>query len=418
MVQIHKALKAKRLKLNTNRPGQVMILSFIFLIIVMLLGVALFSQTSTFIGFNSRSTSNEQATNAAEAGIDIALWKLNAQGYSGYNGESNTVLTNDKSSFSVTVTQPDPYDIYRKDITSTGYIPNATNPKAKRTVKVTTQIDATRIAFNYAVQVKNNVQLYQSTTVNGSIYSNGPVSGLFNSVVTADVSAYSITSPWPNVQGVKTTGVPIIPLPVINYQNWKDLSCNANPTTHVCDTNYVTTCSPTCTINTSQTIGPRKYSGNLTINGGASTITVEIGGPVYVTGNLTISAGNTTVKPAESLGNLGATILTGATSSNNISSNVHLAPNSGGGYLLLIFGETSGSTTVQSTDARAIFHGEWGGLTLSDNSRITSAAVNSLTMNNFSQLIYDSGLPVASFSIGPGAPVVVKPGTYRFASSP
>lgn len=176
--------KADMKKVNPgykNQSGQILLVVFVSL------GVVLFTVLSIIAGaqiyfLNSRySVDGEKATALAEAGIDKALNSLNKTGGS-YSGETETQLG--EGSYSVTITSK---DSATKVIESTGYIPGKANPKAKRTIKITSS-RGIGVAFNYGLQVgEGGLELGNSNSVIGSIYSNGNITAGNSNSVTGDI---------------------------------------------------------------------------------------------------------------------------------------------------------------------------------------------------------------------------------------
>src|SRR4030042_5426327 len=130
-------------KFRNLAEGQVMIFSIIFFAVVLILSSALFDKVTHFVGFGSRSTLQEQAVQSAEAGIDYAIRELNktAGAYAGPETDKSVGAT---GTFSLTITTKTPS---LTTITSTGYIPNATSPRAKRTIKADVLISSETISF-------------------------------------------------------------------------------------------------------------------------------------------------------------------------------------------------------------------------------------------------------------------------------
>ena len=145
--------------------GQILLMSLVFLIFVLFFLIGLFSYTSSQIVFHKNDISKNQALSITEAGIEMAIWKLNNQ--PGYTGETDTTLGN--GTFDVSIST---IDANRKSITVTGYIPNSIKPLASRTVKTNVDIGVTTISFRYGVQVGNGgFTMLGGSTVNGNIYS-------------------------------------------------------------------------------------------------------------------------------------------------------------------------------------------------------------------------------------------------------
>lgn len=157
--------------INLNQKGQILIVVFVAL------GVVLFSVLSVITGaqlyFQNAFYNQEveEATALAEAGVDKAIASLNKTG-GNYNGESGTALGG--GFYSVTITS---VDAVTKSIASTGYVPNISSPKAKRTVKVSVS-KGIGASFVYGIQVgEGGLQLGNSNVVSGTVYSNGSITG-------------------------------------------------------------------------------------------------------------------------------------------------------------------------------------------------------------------------------------------------
>ncbi|MDD5416004.1 MAG: hypothetical protein PHE48_03325 [Candidatus Daviesbacteria bacterium] len=153
-----------------NQSGQ------IFLLVLVALGVVLFTVLSIIAGAqlyyqnSSYSLDVEKATVIAEAGVDKAITSLNKTGGS-YLGEAETALGD--GSYSVTITSK---DATTKIIQSTGYIPDKSKAKVKRSIKITAS-RGVGTAFVYGVQVgEGGLTLGNSNIITGTIYSNGSVS--------------------------------------------------------------------------------------------------------------------------------------------------------------------------------------------------------------------------------------------------
>src|SRR3990167_2885795 len=121
----------KRTEYKIQNQGQILILSLIFLVVVMILSAAMFSQVTRFIQGGSRAVAWEQATVIADAGADYAVFKFNTtQGYSG-SPEINLGV----GTFRIDIADFGS----NKKITSTGCIPSWADCKIKRIVKVEAQ---------------------------------------------------------------------------------------------------------------------------------------------------------------------------------------------------------------------------------------------------------------------------------------
>lgn len=116
-----------------------------------------------------QSIARSQLLNIAEAGIDKAIYELNQS--SSFVGESN--VTVGSGTYTTTVAN---IDSTNKQLTSTAYIPNSSNPTSQLTIKTRVGIDSSVISFRYGVQVgTGGFVMSGGSTINGSVYSNGNI---------------------------------------------------------------------------------------------------------------------------------------------------------------------------------------------------------------------------------------------------
>ncbi len=164
-----------------NQSGQIFVLALIVLTLVMINTVLLLSGSLTFSQNSRYNLDQVAAQNLAEAGIDKAVASINATGGS-YNGEPETFLG--PGSYDVSVTSKNVSTVI---IQSTGYVPNKTNPKSRRTVKIQLSKGA-GISFVYAMLTgEGGITMGNGSRINGSIYTNGSVTGGNNEIITGDV---------------------------------------------------------------------------------------------------------------------------------------------------------------------------------------------------------------------------------------
>ena len=153
------------MKISNFKSGQILIIAAIFLTVILILTAALFTRVAGFLRFGSNSILREQATNLAEAGVDNAIWQLNETAGT-YTGESNTPLGT-TGTFTVTIQEKTPPNPQLKTIVSTGYIPNATSPRAKQTIKVDAQVNSEGASFRYATQtLEGGITMSNSSRIN------------------------------------------------------------------------------------------------------------------------------------------------------------------------------------------------------------------------------------------------------------
>lgn len=182
-----------------NQSGQSLVLALIALGVIITGVVAVYSGSLTTKQNSRYSLDNLDATNLAEAGIDKAVASLNKTAGS-YSGESETILGN--GSYSVQVT---PIDSNTIKITSTGYIPNAQNPKTKKKVSIEIQ-RGDGMAFSYGIQAGDGgFQLSGGSRVNGSVYSNSDIQLSGGSTITGDAYVAGGTQPTADQQSPDCT---------------------------------------------------------------------------------------------------------------------------------------------------------------------------------------------------------------------
>lgn len=180
--------------LTKNQSGQMFIISVIVLSLIIINALLLISGAFTIFSNSKYSVERIQAINLAEAGIDKAVASLNKTGGS-YNGEAETVLGG--GTYSITITN---VDASTKKITATGYVPNKANSKSKKIIEL--QISkGVGIAFNYGVQVgEGGLEMENSATVNGSVYTNGNIEMSGSTKITGDAYVAGGVQPTPDQQ--------------------------------------------------------------------------------------------------------------------------------------------------------------------------------------------------------------------------
>lgn len=166
-----------------KQAGQILVITSIALGVVLFTVLSVIAGAQIYYSNSTYSLNAEKATALAEAGVDKAVAALNKTGGS-YLGEAETGLGD--GSYFVTITST---DAATKVIEATGYIPDKSSAKAKKTIKIT----ATRgigAAFNYGIQVgEGGLALGNNNEIQGSIYSNGPITMGNDNEITGDAWA-------------------------------------------------------------------------------------------------------------------------------------------------------------------------------------------------------------------------------------
>jgi len=167
---------------TTRSGGYILVLALIFAAVMTITMGSLATSINTFSTSAKRDIASTQALNLAEAGIDEAIYQLNAN--ASYTGETTTL---GPGSFTSSVTS---YGGSSKQITVTAYVPNSTSPIATRIVRVNVTAGNTVVAFHYGVQAgSGGFSLTGGSTVNGSIYSNSSIIATGGSTITGSAVA-------------------------------------------------------------------------------------------------------------------------------------------------------------------------------------------------------------------------------------
>jgi len=374
-----------------NKRGAILILVLIFLIVAISIGVSLTSLVIRGLKSTQQTFDQHLACEAAEAGIERAMWNIN-------NGDDNDVALQKvddaiNSEYEVTV---DDSVANMRILAATGYSPSktATNKKTK-SIKVTAVTGGVGIAFRYAVQTGDlGLVMNGNSTINGNIYSNGSVLGYSNSRINGDAWAdTTISSPDPTVTGTKHPDEEDEVLPNIDYNYWETKATEGGTI-------------GTLTIDSGpQSLGPKKIDGNLTLNSNSS---LTVTGPLYVTGNFSMNS-NTHLYIDSSFGSSGTLIVVEGQIAINSNSIIHHTGTNPKGYILLASKSTSTSAISLNSNANGgIFYALNGNVEINANAHVVAVVGKKLTLNSNATLDYDAGLPNAKFTSGPSGGWAVK----------
>ncbi len=169
------------LKQSANPSGQILLLVMVALGVILFTVLFIVSGAQVYFQNSQYSYQAESATAVAEAGVDKAIASLNKTGGL-YNGEIETSLGS--GSYSVTIANK---DAGSKIVSVTGYVPNKANAKSKKTITVQTT-NGVGVAFNYGLQIgEGGLCMGNGSVLNGSIYSNGNVTGGNLTTINGDI---------------------------------------------------------------------------------------------------------------------------------------------------------------------------------------------------------------------------------------
>lgn len=305
----------------------------------------------------------------------------------------------------------------------------------------TTLVEGSGAAFFYGVQVgEGGVTFNNSSTVNGNLYSDGPIVGTSYNLVKGDIisagSSGSITGmhatgtlfarylnnsiadkdahyqiidsytsshvagvKYPNSPNQATTTLPISDAQITEWES----EAAAGGT--------VTCSGGSYTITGSTTFGPKKIPCNLNVsNDGILTLT----GAIWVTGNITFS-NNADIKVSSTLSGKSVPIIADKTTNRSSSSQIFISNSTqfigadGDSYVLLISQNNSaelggGNMAIiasNSINGDVLLYAGHGRVEISNSASVKEITAYKLQFNNSAEVIYRTGLTSLIFSAGP-----------------
>jgi Tfp pilus assembly protein PilX len=430
--------------------GYVLVLSIVFLCIFFTVATSYLSFVTTSARNATYSTENTQALALAEAGVDKAVYQLNQDG--SYSGESDTTIS--PGAFTVTIST---IDASTRQITATGFVPDSVNPRARKTIRTNVAINNSVVAFHYGVQAgAGGFSLYNSSSITGNVFSDGPIIGssanhIYGDVVSSgedgrvygihatssvyahtigrddkttiiDKDAYYVTKIDTTVHGTSHPDSPdqaSVPLPISDDQ--------INQWEAVAEAGGIATCSGgSYAISSGNiTLGPVKIPCNLQISNSAN---VTVNGHIWVTGNITIK-NSAVVKISESLGDQNVAIIAD-NPSDTINSSIISVKNTAtfqdsgtpGSFIFLISqnrsAENGGSIAaidLGNSASALVAYAAHGLIPLANSVSLKEVTAYKITLANYTNVTYDTGLISANFSSGPGGAWAFVPGTYAIS---
>jgi Tfp pilus assembly protein PilX len=437
-----------------TQKGQIIIIVLVFMGIVVTLGIALVGYAGVEIRAHRQAVGREQGLSIAEAGIEVAIWKLNNQ--PGYVGETGTLFQNGE--YNITLT-----DIAggNKLIKVEAFIPDSTNPSAKRVVQVTATSGATNVSFNYGVQVgQGGIEMTNTSQVIGNVFTNGNIEGdnsaritgtaivsgptgtidnididenanahfITNSNIGGDATAFSLSGGTVsgnvvadnlsncNITGTATYdskfncsigGVETTP----NPDDFVDPEDSPLPIDDDLINEWETEAEAGGIIGSqiissgNVSLGPIKINGNLEVkSSGKLTVT----GTIWVTGEITFS-NNAIVQLHSSFGSASGVILSGVEGATdkgfmNIKNNSQiLGSGTEGSYLLMVSQTVEPETAIEISNSiiGAIFYGPYGVVEINNNAALKEVTAYKLEISNTATVTYETGLANVNFTSGP-----------------
>ena len=398
----------------------------VFFILLMMLSVALSMISLIFyrqqISINAFKST--QSYYAAEAGMEDALMKL----------RNNSSLSISSTCSINGVTTNNCYILDVNGVTASIIIPIAiagsrtvttqgNNTGIVRKVQTIWSIDNSLVNFYYGVSVGSG-GLQNDGTIHGNVFSNGNITGsgtIDNNVVISghgnsikdvyvggDVLAYSCLSSasvknltyvsggfhtcsvrgTTSVQSSEISSEPM-PIPQSQIDSWKNDAVTGG------------TFSGNKIITTSQSLGPLKITGDLTVKSGA---TLTLTGTLWVVGNVLVDSQNTVINLDSSFGSLGGIIVSDGTFTVDHPNITLTGTGQQGSYLLIISTNTSDTAIdiKNNLTGYSALYTSKGGLTLRNGVSVVEATGYKIIMINGSEIQYSTGVENIFFSSGSG----------------
>lgn len=261
--------------------------------------------------------------------------------------------------------------------------------------------------FNFRIAIGGAVTSIDNVDVTGSAHANT----IKDLAVTGDAYYRSlINSTVGGTSHPDTDDPPLQPLP-FSDANIADFETSAAA-------GGVTNCTGTLTISGTVTIGPQKYTCNVTFGNGSS---ITLAGPIWVTGNMNADL-NAVIRLDPAYGNGSAVIVADnpadPTGSGIISieNNLQIFGSGSPGSYIMMLSTHSGATpaiSIHNNTTGAIFYSSKGTIKVFNNVQLKEATGYRLELEENATVTYESGLANIIFTSGPGGSWQLIPHTWQ-----
>ncbi len=424
----------KRHRISRNRGAAIITAVIFFVVISVTMAVGLSSPVVREYVTARDFEKSKGAYYLSEAGMEDAVYRLKNNKTIG----AQEVITLNGNTATTTITT---VSSLNKTISSIGDILRNTR-RVKSTLTTTTGE-----SFIYGVWAGlGGVNLLNSSTITGNLYSEGPVTGS-NNIISGTVISGGTTGLNGSISGIRNNGEANMYAGTITNSTISGKAyCNSisGSSTSTCNTldpqeagafpigdaditnwkNVATaggtvTCSGgKYTINSSINFGPKKVPCDLEVNGTSEITILTLRGPIWVTGNIVLK-GKTTVRVDPTL--IGQTIVVIAdkpTDRHDSSSidiqgttiNFYGAPG-GNSWIMLISENTSArdagddeaiSFYQSAAGVEVLLYARYGNVVLKQSSSVAEVTAYKITLENTANVTYSQGLQNALFTSGPG----------------
>ncbi len=278
------------------------------------------------------------------------------------------------------------------------------------------------VAFYYGVQIgQGGFTIGNNSGINGSVYSNGNITGGNGSYITGtavavgtinnvDVGSATTSDAWGNsVSNIVVSGNLYC-----QSGSGNNKSCNTSkgipssvgyPLTTAEITGWQNDASAGGTFvgdkiinGATNTLGPLKIQGNLTVN---SFATLTITGTIYVTGQI-IFGNDATMQLTSGYGTSGGIVMSDGKI--QMGNNVTLRGSGTTGSYLILLSQSSASDAIQignGNTTEVILYAQNGSIIMGNNANVRSLTAKTIVLGNNTVLTYTQGLLDAVFNSGP-----------------
>lgn len=422
--------------------GYILLTALVFMAIFLTAFAGFINYITLYARSERIAVADAQALALAEAGIDKAVYELNQD--PNYAGETNTALG--AGTFTTTVAA---VDATTKRITVIGRVPNSTSPRATKTVKTNVGINVDAVSFAFGVQSdEGGVDLQNSASVRGNLFSNGPITGANSNLIRGDAIS---AGPTGSIDGVYATGTArahtiadssidqdayyqsissttvggtsypgsadqstsTLPISDAQVEEWKAAAAAGGTHTSPCP----------YTISSSVTLGPKKINCDVTISGSP---TITLAGPLWISGKLIVK-NSSTIAIDSSLGSQSVAVVVDKESDRINSSTIALENSTfvqgtgqPGSYVLFLSQNNSAQNggdkiaidIKNSANGAMLIYAGHGRIALENSINIKEVTGWRIEVKNSAEIVYETGLGNALFSSGPGGSWEYIPGTY------
>ena len=188
----------------TGRHGQILVFINVITSVLLIFSMAIVSLATSARQAEKIESLKIISKNIAEAAISKAIWCLNQSdgnncggSYgSSYSGENDMSFGGGVFDISITM-----IDMRTKEIQATAYYPSKIKILSKSIIKTRAATNIDTASFVYGAQVgEGGLEMGQSSTLNGSVYSLGDISGATGAQITGDAYVAGGTALAPDQQ--------------------------------------------------------------------------------------------------------------------------------------------------------------------------------------------------------------------------